>query len=176
MRGRRRSSRRSGATRFRRSSSCSGPATELELGNDPFAIGIVWGLAIGAIAGLLLSLLGVLLAASSELRDERGELWELEAQGTTPRSLTSLVVLRTVAMCAVGTVTGIVLGVVLGWFVASAVGLGGEGSIPVPSLALVAPWDVIVLIAAVLLLVIGLAVYALTRRHFGRSSLGAGVR
>ena len=154
----------------------SRPATELERANDPFAIGIVWGLAIGAIAGLLLSLLGVLLAASSELRDERGELWELEAQGTTPRSLTSLVVLRTVAMCAVGTVTGIVLGVVLGWFVASAVGVGGEGSIPVPSLALVAPWDVIVLIAAALLLVIGLAVYALTRRHFGRSSLGAGVR
>jgi hypothetical protein len=41
---------------------------------------------------------------------------------------------------------------------------------------LVAPWDVIVGIAAALLLVIGVAVFALTRRHFGRSSLGAGVR
>lgn len=154
----------------------SRPTVEDERANDPFAIGIVWGLAIGAIAGLLLSLLGVLLAAASELRDERGELWELEAQGTTPRSLTSLVVLRTVAMCAVGTVTGIVLGVALGWFVATAVGVGGEGRIPVPALVLVAPWDVIVGIAAALLVLIGLAVYALTRRHFGRPSLGAGAR
>jgi hypothetical protein len=154
----------------------SRPAVEEERSNDPFAIGIVWGLAIGAIAGLLLSLLGVLLAAASELRDERGELWELEAQGTTPRALMSLVVLRTVAMCAIGTITGIVLGVGLGWFVASAVGVGGEGGTPVPALVLVAPWAVIVGIAVALLLVIGLAVYALTRRHFGRSSLGAGVR
>jgi hypothetical protein len=154
----------------------SRPAIEDERANDPFAIGIVWGLAVGAIAGLLLSLLGVLLAAASELRDERGELWELEAQGTTPRSLLSLVVLRTVAMCTIGTLTGIVLGVALGWFVASAVGVGGEGRIPLPALVLVAPWEVIVGIAVALLLVIGIAVFALARRHFGRSSLGAGVR
>ncbi|MEA2674068.1 MAG: hypothetical protein QOI92_1260 [Chloroflexota bacterium] len=154
----------------------SRPAVEEERANDPFAVGIVWGLAIGAIAGLLLSLLGVLLAAASELRDERGELWELEAQGTTPRALMSLVVLRTIAMCAIGTVTGIVLGVGLGWYVASAVGVGGEGGVPLPALVLVAPWDVIVGIAAALLLVIGVAVFALARRHFGRSSLGAGVR
>jgi hypothetical protein len=154
----------------------SRPAIEEERSNDPFAIGIVWGLAIGAIAGLLLSLLGVLFAAASELRDERGELWELEAQGTTPRSLVSLVVLRTVAMCAIGTFTGIVLGVALGWFVAAAVGVGGEGGTPVPALVLVAPWNVIAGIAVALLVVIGIAVLALTRRHFGRSSLGAGVR
>jgi hypothetical protein len=154
----------------------SRPATEEERVNDPFAIGLVWGLAIGAIAGLLLSLLGVLLAAAAELRDERGELWELEAQGTTPRSLTSLVVLRTVAMCTIGTVTGVVLGVWLGWFVASAVGVGGEGRTPVPALVLVAPWVAIVGIALALLLVIAIAVFTITRRHFGRSSLGEGVR
>ena len=154
----------------------SRPAIEDERANDPFAIGLVWGLAIGAIAGLVLSLIGVLLAAASELRDERGELWELEAQGTTPRSLISLVVLRTVAMCAIGTVTGIVLGLELGWFVASSVGVDGEGAVPVPPLVLVAPWAFIVGIAVGLLLLIGVAVYALTRRHFARASLGAGVR
>jgi hypothetical protein len=154
----------------------SRPAIEEARANDPFAIGLVWGLAIGAIAGLLLSLVGVLLATSSELRDERGELWELEAQGTTPRALLSLVVLRTVAMCAFGSLTGIVVGVALGWFVASAVGVGGEGAVAVPPLVLMIPWVPVTGVAGALLVVIGVAVYLLGRRHFARASLGAGVR
>lgn len=154
----------------------SRPATEEERANDPFAIGLVWGLAIGAVAGLLLSLVGVLLATTAELRDERGELWELEAQGATPRALTWLVLLRTVAMSTFGSVTGIVVGVALGWFVASSVGVGGEGGVPVPPLVLVAPWPLAVGIALALLAVIALAVYALTRRHFGQRSLAADVR
>lgn len=154
----------------------SRPAIESARANDPFAIGLVWGLAIGAIAGLLLSVVGVLLAASSELRDERGELWELEAQGTTPRALVSLVVLRTVAMCAVGSVTGIVVGVGLGWFVASSIGVGGEGGVAIPPLVFVAPWAPVVGIAIALLAVIGIAVVVLTRRHFAQPSLGADIR
>lgn len=154
----------------------SRPAIEETRANDPFAIGLVWGLAIGAIAGLVLSFIGVLLATSSELRDERGELWELEAQGTTPRALVSLVVLRTIAMCAVGSLTGILVGVGLGWFVASSVGVGGEGAVAVPPLVFVAPWGLVTVIALGLLAVIGVAVYLLTRRHFARESLGAGVR
>jgi hypothetical protein len=154
----------------------SRPDIEAARANDPFAIGVVWGLVVGAIAGLLLSLLGVLLATASELRDERAELWELEAQGTTPRALVRLVVLRTLAMCLAGTLTGVAMGIALGWFVASSVGVGAEGSAPNPPLALVAPWAFIAATGAALLVVIGGAVYAITRRHFARSSLGAGVR
>lgn len=154
----------------------SRPEVEAERANDPFAIGVVWGLVVGAIAGLVLSLVGVLLATASELRDERGELWELEAQGTAPRALIRLVVLRTLSMCALGTLTGVAMGVALGWFVAGSVGVGAEGSVPVPPLKLAAPWPLIAAAAAALLLVIGGTVYGLTRRHFARSSLGAGVR
>ena len=154
----------------------SRPAIEATRTSDPFAIGVVWGLIIGAIAGLVLSLVGVLLATASELRDERGELWELEAQGTTPRSLVRLVLVRTISMSAVGTVTGIAMGVALGWFVANSVGVGAEGSTPNPPLELVAPWPLIVTAATVLLLVIGGLVYGLTQRHFAESALGAGVR
>jgi ABC-type antimicrobial peptide transport system permease subunit len=154
----------------------SRPAIEAARADDPFAVGLVWGLVIGAIAGLLLSFVGVLLAVASDLRDERGELWELEAQGTTPRALLSLVVLRTVAMCAVGSLPGIVVGVGLGWFVASAVGVGGEGAVAVPPLVLVVPWVPVVGIVLALLVLIGVSVFVLARRHFSRASLGAGVR
>lgn len=154
----------------------SRPAIEEARSSDPFAIGVVWGLVVGAIAGLVLSLVGVLLATASELRDERGELGELEAQGTTPRALISLVVLRTIAMCSIGTLTGIAMGIALGWFVASSLGVGADGGAPNPPLALVAPWALIVAAGAALLLVIGTLVYALTRRHFAQLSLGADVR
>ena len=40
------------------------------------------------------------------------------------------------------------MGVGLGWFVASSIGVGGEGRTPVPPLALVAPWVVVAGIAA----------------------------
>jgi len=154
----------------------SRPALEAERSNDPFALGIVWALAVGAVAGLLLSFVGVLLAMAADLRDERGELWELEAQGTTPRALTGLVVLRTVAMCLVGAVAGVAMGVSLGWFVAVSVGVGADAGVPIPPLALVAPWGVVLAIPGALLVVIAIAVYTLARRHFGQSSLGMGVR
>jgi hypothetical protein len=154
----------------------SRPALEAERSNDPFALGIVWALAVGAIAGLLLSFVGVLLAMAADLRDERGELWELEAQGTTPRALTGLVVLRTIAMCLVGAVAGVAMGIGLGWFMAVSVGVGADAAVPIPPLALVAPWDVVLAIPAGLLLLIGVAVYTLARRHFASASLGTGVR
>ncbi|MEO5704660.1 MAG: FtsX-like permease family protein [Candidatus Limnocylindrales bacterium] len=154
----------------------SRPVAEEANLTDPFAIGVVWALAVGAVAGLLLSVVGVLLAAASDLRDERGELWELESQGTTPRSLVGLVLLRTVAMCAIGTVTGIAAGIALGWFVASSVGVGGGGTVPIPPLILVVPWGFIVGLAAVLLGVISLTLFVLAQRHFARASLGAGTR
>jgi len=161
---------------FPRLQIASRPEIEARRASDPFAIGVVWGLVVGAIAGLLLSIVGVLLATASELRDERGELWELEAQGTSPRALIRLVVIRTISMCAVGTVTGIGMGVALGWFVATSVGVGAEGGTPVPPLVLSAPWPLILAAAGLLLLVVAGLVLLLTRRHFSRSSLGTGVR
>ena len=154
----------------------SRPAIEAARSNDPFALGIVWALAVGAIAGLLLSFVGVLLAMAADLRDERGELWELEAQGTTPRALTFLVVLRTIAMCLVGAVAGVAMGIGLGWFMAVSVGVGADAAAPIPPLTLVAPWGIVLAIPLGLLILIALSVYVLARRHFAKASLGMGVR
>ena len=113
---------------------------------------------------------------AADLRDERGELWELEAQGTTPRALTFLVVLRTIAMCLVGAVAGVVMGVGLGWFMAASVGVGADASTPIPPLTLVAPWAIVIAIPLALLVLIAVSVYVLARRHFASQSLGMGAR
>ena len=54
---------------------------------DPLSRAIVWALIVAAVAGLILSVGGLLLGAATDLRDERGELADLEAQGVPPSSL-----------------------------------------------------------------------------------------
>ena len=54
---------------------------------DPLSQAIVWALIAAAVAGLALSVGGVLLGAVTDLRDERGELADLEAQGVAPATL-----------------------------------------------------------------------------------------
>jgi hypothetical protein len=154
----------------------SRPATERRLADDPFALGLGWALAIGGLAALVLSIAGVVLAAATDLRDSRGELWELEARGITPRSLTRMLMIRTLTMCLAGAVVGVVAGLALSWLAASTLAVGVDGGQPVPSLQVVAPWIVLVAMPVPLVAVISTIVLVLTRRHFRRASLGGGIR
>ena len=56
-------------------------AREHELRHDPIARGSLDALAALGLVALALALLGLLLVAVGDLRDERGELLDLEAQG-----------------------------------------------------------------------------------------------
>jgi len=140
---------------------------------DGAALAGWWGLPF---AGMLLSIAAVVMATDADLRDERGELWDLEAMGAKPRSLVWLVVLRTIALCALGTVIGIGIGTGLGWFAATSIAVGGEGGTPEPQLVLVFPWLLVALMSICLLVLLSLAVFMLARRHFRLPSLGATMR
>ncbi len=142
----------------------SRPAIEAAAARDPFAIGIVWGLAVGALAGLVLSIAGVLLGASAELRDERGELRELEELGARPSSLRALVVAKATILSLVGVAAGAILGLGLGWLAAITIAVSADGGRTIPPLALVAPWMAIVAMCAGVLAVIATGVLALARR------------
>lgn len=135
--------------------------------NDPFAIGVVWALFVGALAGLGLSLAGIVLAASARLRDERGELGELEEQGLAPAALESLTVLQTIVLAIAGILVGSVLGLGFGWLAAASLAVTPGGAEPVPPLIPVAPWLTIGALALGVLAVLGVAVWLLAKRHFG---------
>lgn len=135
--------------------------------NDPFAIGVVWALLVGALAGLGLSLAGIVLAASARLRDERGDLGELEEQGLAPAALEMLTVLQTIVLAIAGIVVGSVVGLGLGWLAAASLAVTPNGAEPVPPLIPVAPWLTIGALALGVVVVLGLAVWLLARRHFG---------
>ena len=55
--------------------------------SDPLARAILWALAVTALLALLLALVAVALVAAGDLADERGELFDLEAQGADPADL-----------------------------------------------------------------------------------------
>jgi hypothetical protein len=122
-----------------------------DLRSEPLARGTLITLAAGAATALALALAGVLLGLLSDLRDERGELFDLEAQGAEPATLRRHLRLRTALVAAAGVVGGLVLGGALTALVVALVTLTASGGSAEPPLLLGADWP---------LLVLGLLLYA----------------
>jgi hypothetical protein len=115
-------------------------AVEHDLRGDPLARATLATLAAAALAGLVLALLGFLLAVASDLRDERGELFDLEAQGAEPATLRRHVHLRAALATAVGVLGSIGLGAVLAALAVDLVRLTASAELPEPPLLLEIDW------------------------------------
>jgi hypothetical protein len=139
---------------------------------DPLSQAIVWALVAAALAGLVLSVGGVLLGVVTDLRDERGELADLEAQGVSPGTLRHHALAKTMWLAGGGVVAGLLTGVALTVFVTAALAIGATGAEPIPPLAIVLPIaETLAIVAALLALVAGLVAW-LARRAFGGQTLG----
>jgi hypothetical protein len=114
-----------------------------ELRADPLSRGTLFTLAAAAIVALGLALGGLLLAVVSDLRDERGELHELEAQGAAPVDLRRLLRLRALVVAGVGVAGGLATGAVLSTLVVGVVRLTAGADTPVPPLRLDLDWTLL---------------------------------
>ena len=86
----------------RRNCSCSrAPTTLARLQADPLARGALLTLAGTAAVALLLALVGLLLGVVGDVRDDRGELFDLEAQGAAPATIRAHLRLRALLVGAV---------------------------------------------------------------------------
>ena len=90
-----------------------------------------------------LALAGLLLVVVADLRDERGELFDLEAQGATPDTLRRHLRLRALMLVGMGLVGGIVTGAVLSALVVSLVEVTANATAPQPPLELSVDWSVL---------------------------------
>ena len=97
--------------------SASRAEVERSLRDDPIARGTLLTLLAAALVALGLALVGVLLGVVSDVRDERGELDDLEAQGARPALLRRVVRLRSLVVVAVGVVGGLATAALLGFLV-----------------------------------------------------------
>jgi hypothetical protein len=131
---------------------------------DPFAASLAGALLAAALTGLALAAAGLGLGVVADLRDETGDLADLETMGTPPSTLRSLVQARTVVLAAGGIAAGLLAGAVLTAVTTSSLALAAGATVAVPELRIVLPWPTLTIIAIVpLLAAIGL-VMLLSRR------------
>jgi hypothetical protein len=136
---------------------------EASLRDDPLARAVLWTLAGLALVGFALALGGLAVAVTADLRDERGELFDLEAQGARPSAIRRHVRLRSGGVLALGVIGGIALAAVLSVLVVAVVLVTANGRLPEPPLLLSIDWP-LVLGALAAYLVCAWGLVALTTR------------
>jgi hypothetical protein len=144
---------------------------EQELRADPLARGTLFTLIAAALVALALALVGLLLGVLSDLRDERGELFDLEAQGAPPALLRRQARLRAAVVAGVGIAGGLLSAIVLSRVVVGLVRLTANATQPEPPLRLAIDWLLVALAVGVYAAVAALLVALATRNAFRSSAV-----
>ena len=100
----------------------------------------------------------------SDARDERGELFDLEAQGVRPETLRRQLRARSLVLVAFGSAGGLALGLILSRLVVSIISVSAETTNPEPPLRYQPAWAVALAGLAVLVAIV-VALTELTSRH-----------
>ena len=145
-----------------------------DLESDPLARASLLALGASAIVALAIAIVGLLLALVADLRDERAELFDLEAQGAGPGTLRRHVRLRMLMLTGYGLLGGLAAGAVLSALVTDLIVLTVNGAAPQPPLVLAPDWP-LVLAAAVAYAAAGALAVALVARR-GLASLAPSAR
>jgi hypothetical protein len=143
-----------------------------DLRSEPLAQGTLLTLAAASLAALALALVGLLLVVIADLRDERGELFDLEAQGAEPATLRRHLRLRTGFVAAFGLVGGIATGAALAALVVALVTLTAAASSSELPLLVGIDWPVVLLGLAAYFALAALLVSVATHRAFGADVAG----
>jgi hypothetical protein len=114
-----------------------------ELDREPVARASILALLVSAFVGFVLALAGLGLALSTDIRDERAELFDLEAQGATPALLRRHLRLRSFGVLGFGVLFGLGLGAILSTIVVDVVRVTAGGELPEPPLLLSFDWPLL---------------------------------
>ncbi len=144
-------------------------AVEADARRDPLGHGTLVALVASAAVALLLAVVGLALAVRADLRDERGELVELEAQGASPSLLLRVVRGRALLVLAAGLVGGGLAGAALALLVTRVIRVTARAGVAEPPL--VVSIDVPLVVASVVGLVVAatIVVGLVTRRAFANA-------
>jgi ABC-type antimicrobial peptide transport system permease subunit len=125
-----------------------------------------------AIVALALALLGLLLGVVSDVRDERGDLFDLETQGAEPRTLRTHLRLRSTFVAAIGVLGGVATGAILAALIVALVTLTAGAGAPEPPLVLAVDWPIVLVGLAAFAAAATLLVVEATRRAFRAEAAG----
>jgi hypothetical protein len=139
---------------------------EDELHTQPLARGTLAIVTASAVVAVLLALLGLGLLLAGDLRDEDGELFDLEAQGAAPPALRRHVALRVAAVAVPAVLGAMAASTVLAALVVDFVTVTAAAETPEPPLQLSADWLILVGLAAGYLLLAAGTTAAVVRLAF----------
>ena len=123
-----------GRAPFRALETVTRAGVEADARRDPLGHGTLLALLAAAVVALLLGVVGLVLAVRADLRDDAGELAELEAQGASPSVLRRVVRLRASIVGVVGLAGGLVAGGSLALLVTRVVRVTARATAPEPPL------------------------------------------
>ena len=138
------------------------------LRTDPLAQGTLDILLVTAVVGLVLAAIGVILGIVGDMRDESGELFDLEAQGAAPADIRRHLRLRALAVAGVGILGGLVAGLIVGALVVAVVTVTAGAGTPLPPLARVFDWPAILVALVAVSAGAALGAWVATRPAFDR--------
>lgn len=156
---------------FRGVESLSRATLRADARNDPLGHGTLYGLVAAAVAAVLLGAVASALTVLSDLRDDRGDLYDLESQGAEPSLLRRVVRVRALVVGLTGVLAGGIAGAVLVLLVTRVVSVTARAASPDPPLAVAFDLRVIAVAALAYLVVATALVVLVTRRGF-RDSAG----
>jgi len=155
---------RLGSAPFSRLDSTSRRAVLAGLEDDPLARAIEYTLGIAALLALVTAAVGLWMTLVGDLRDERGDFFDLEAQGVGPETIRAHLRVRILCLLVFGMAGGLILGWVLSRLVVSLVQVSAATVSPDPPLVLEAGWPVALAALALLAAAVIAAVELTTRR------------
>ncbi len=158
---------------FTRLAVASRADTLAQLQADPLAKGALLTLAGTASVALLLALLGLLLSVVADVRDDRGELFDLEAQGASPATIRAHLRLRALLVAVFGILGGLGLGAILSVLVIALVSVTAGAAEPEPPLRLSLDLPLLVAAAVGYALLAALLVGAATMLRGGEPARAA---
>jgi hypothetical protein len=147
-----------------------------DLRSDPLASGTLSALGGIALAALVLALVGVVILLVADARDERGELFDLLAQGAAPDDLRHHLQLRLVLLVPFGLTGALLGGAILSALAVSFVELSAGAEAPEPPIAFVLDWPLLLGGLALYLAVASALVAGLSARGVAAAGrIGRGV-
>jgi FtsX-like permease family len=113
---------------------------EARLSGNPVARAAHVMLVVAAVVAALLAFLGLALGVLAELRDERGELHDLETQGFRPSQLRRQIQIRAAVLVLLGVAAAVALAAALSMILIDIVAVTATAGDPEPPLLLTVDW------------------------------------
>ena len=131
---------------------------------DPLALGVIGALALGSLASLAFAAIGFVFSATVSTSERLGEFALLHALGISSRQLSVWMAVESALLLVFGLVAGSCLGLLLAWLILPFATLTETGEPAIPTPVVVIPWEAILPLYALALVLLAVTIVVITRQ------------